>query len=89
VRNIRQVEWSARVVVPFVTAFLLLTTVVVLAVLRLGGVISWPARWVVFVVFAFLLAPVALVFIAATARAEQQSEPNSFLDWINNLLPWA
>jgi multisubunit Na+/H+ antiporter MnhG subunit len=67
-------DWSARIVVPFVAAFVLLTAVVVLAVLRLGGVITWPARWVVFVLFALLLAPVALVFLAATTDAEKRSE---------------
>jgi len=81
-------EWRARIVVPFVTVFVLLAAMVVLAILRLGGVIAWPARWVVLVLFALLLAPIVLVFIAATAQAERQSEPSGALNWLNNLLPW-
>lgn len=82
-------EWKARFIVPFVTAFVLLTAAVVLAILRLGGVIAWPARWVVLVLLVVLLAPIALLFMASAAQAEQRSEPNSILDWISNLFWWS
>jgi len=55
--------WTARVVLPFVGLFVLLTTVVVIAMLRLSGVIAWPSRWVG-------LVPVAVLLNAAKATNE-------------------
>ena len=81
-------DWSAKVVVPAVVAFVLVTTAVVLAVLRLGRVINWPSLWVVLVLFTLLLVPVVLVLVSATIDAEQRTESNGVLGWLNNLMPW-
>jgi hypothetical protein len=81
-------DWSARVVVPAVLAFVLVTTAVVVAVLRLGRVINWPALWVVLVLFTVLLVPVVLVLLSVLTDAEKRTESNGVLGWLNNLTPW-
>ena len=72
-------DWSARVVVPAALAFVLVTTAVVVAVLRLGRVINWPALWVVLVLFTVLLVPVLLVLLAVVTDAEKRTESNGIL----------
>jgi hypothetical protein len=81
-------DWSAKVVVPAVIAFVLVTSAVVLAVLRLGKVINWPALWVVLVLFTLLLVPVVLVLVSSAIDEEQRTESSGVLGWLNNLMPW-
>ena len=81
-------DWSARVVVPAVVAFVLVTTTVVIAILRLGGVITWPALWLVFVLFTLLLVPVVLLLVTAAIDGERRTESDGVLGWLNNLMPW-
>ena len=83
-----RVDWNARIVAPFVGVFVVLAAVVVLAILRLGELTSWPPRWLAFVFLVLLLLPIALVLLSAIAQAERESEPETFLGWISNLLPW-
>ena|SRR6266481_312054 len=78
-------DWNRRVVVPVAAAFVCLSAGVILAILRLGGVIGWPARWVVLVFLAILLLPVALLLLSAYAEGERQNDPSfgsPLLDWI-------
>jgi hypothetical protein len=84
-------DWNKRVVVPAVAAFALASAGVILAILRLGGVIGWPSRWVAFAFLAIVLFPVALLLLSAFAEGERQNEPglgSPLLDWLLHSLPW-
>src|SRR6185437_8860851 len=70
------VNWSPRIVLPFVRLLVLGTTSVVIGILRLGGMVTWPARWVVFLLFGLMVAPAAMMLLSATNEQGRQSE-----DW--------
>jgi len=77
--------WTARVVLQFIGLFVLLTTVVVIAMLRLSGVIAWPSRWVAIGLVVLLLVPIAVLLNAAIRDGE--GPRSSLADLFNILLP--
>jgi hypothetical protein len=90
-------DWSARVIVPFVSAYVVLVTLLALGILRLGDVITWPARWVAIVFLGVIFAPLAVLLVAAVFGGDGSSggpsllglELPSLLNWIPDLFfPW-
>ena len=77
--------WTARVVLPFVGLFVLLGTAVVIAMLRLLGVIAWPSRWVSIGLLVLLLVPIALLLNAAIRDGD--GPRSSLADLFTILLP--
>jgi archaellum biogenesis protein FlaJ (TadC family) len=80
-------KWSAKDILRLAVVFLLLATVVVVAILRLGGLITWPDRTVALIALALMLVPIGLLLVGVVMDSEEKSDSGwSWLAWI--FPPW-
>ena len=57
-------DWNARLLVRGGIGFLVLSTVVVVAILRLGGVIAWPSHGIAIAAIFLVSSPVLILLFA-------------------------
>jgi multisubunit Na+/H+ antiporter MnhG subunit len=80
--------FSTKVVALSVGLFLVGTTLVVVAMLRLSGTTTWPSRWVAIGLIVVLLIPIALLVLAASREGGEGEASGNFLDFLFGWWPW-
>jgi uncharacterized membrane protein YkvI len=81
-------EWTRRDIARVAAIAIFMSTILVVAIFRLAGVISWPSRPIVYLLLVLMLLPVALVLIATAISDSLDDGSTSGWDWLSRVTNW-